>query len=56
MAGESDPEKMQLRHNWEKMIQGVQDHVRGLNWGYKVALREKAVTYKNEYAKFTGRH
>jgi len=54
VAGESDPEKMQLRHNWDKMIQGVQDHVRGLNWGYKVALREKSVTYKNEYAKFTG--
>merc|ERR550517_1381580 len=26
-------------HDWAKMIENIQTHVKGLNWGYKVALR-----------------
>lgn len=43
-------------HNWESMVSNVQDHIGSLNWGYKVQLRDKGVTYKNEYAYFTGPH
>jgi glutaredoxin len=43
-------------HNWEKMVQGIQDHIGSLNWGYRVALREKSVTYLNEYAEFVDPH
>jgi len=44
------------KHDWQKMVQGIQDHIGGLNWGYRVALREKAVTYLNEYAEFVDPH
>lgn len=45
-----------ISHDWEKMVSAVQDHIGSLNWGYKVQLRDKAVTYKNEYAVFTDPH
>lgn len=41
-------------HSWSKMVQSVQDHIASLNWGYKVELRDKAVTYKNALGAFTG--
>ena len=41
-------------HNWDTMVQNVQGHVKSLNWGYKVALREKKVKYLNELGKFVG--
>lgn len=41
-----------IKHNWVKMVEEVQNHIGGLNWGYRVALREKEVTYLNEYAEF----
>jgi len=40
------------QHNWVKMVEEIQNHIGGLNWGYRVALREKEVTYLNEYAEF----
>merc|ERR1712142_153962 len=47
-----DVDKTQVNHNWGKMVEEIQAHIGGLNWGYKVALREKEVTYLNEYAEF----
>lgn len=44
------------KHDWAKMVTGIQDHIGGLNWGYRVSLREKAVTYLNEYAEFVDPH
>ena len=38
------------------MVQAVQDHIGSLNWGYRVSLREKSVTYLNEYATFVDDH
>merc|ERR1719494_1520176 len=32
------------QHNWQNMVQEVQNHIGALNWGYRVALREKNVT------------
>ena len=43
-------------HSWETMVSNIQDHIGSLNWGYKVQLRDKAVTYKNEFAKFVDAH
>ena len=42
------------KHNWGKMVENVQLHIKSLNWGYKVQLREKKVKYLNELAKFVG--
>ena len=38
------------------MRTGVQDHVRSLNWGYRVALRDKGVTYLNAYGTLVDAH
>jgi pyruvate/2-oxoglutarate dehydrogenase complex dihydrolipoamide dehydrogenase (E3) component len=43
-------------HNWQTMVTAVQDHISSLNWGYKVQLRDKKVTYKNEFAAFIDPH
>ena len=45
-------DKAQVNHDWGKMVSAIQDHIGGLNWGYRVALREKQVDYLNEYAQF----
>lgn len=46
----------QPQHDWKKMVEEVQNHIGGLNWGYRVALREKNVTYLNEYATFVDKN
>ena len=33
-----------------------QNHIRSLNWGYRVALRDKNVTYLNAYGSFVDAH
>jgi len=38
------------KHDWGTMVQAIQDHVRSLNWGYKVQLRSKQVKYYNKFA------
>jgi thioredoxin reductase (NADPH) len=40
----------------EKMVNAVQDHIGSLNWGYRVALREKNVNYLNAYGVFVDSH
>jgi thioredoxin/glutathione reductase (selenoprotein) len=40
------------KHDWGKMVSGIQDHIGSLNFGYRTALREKKVDYKNEYCSF----
>ncbi|KAK0418009.1 hypothetical protein QR680_013323 [Steinernema hermaphroditum] len=46
----------QVTHNWNRMRDGIQDYIASLNWGYRVQLREKTVTYLNSYGTFTGPH
>lgn len=41
-------------HDWSKMVDNIQGHIKSLNWGYKVQLREKKVKYLNELGKFVG--
>jgi len=38
-----------VQHNWETMIQAVQDYIGSLNWNYKLELRDKNVKYLNGY-------
>ena len=38
------------------MVDAIQQHVRSLNWGYKVNLRQKNVKYYNMYATFVDQH
>uniref|UniRef100_A0A8C7B1H9 Thioredoxin reductase 1, cytoplasmic n=1 Tax=Neovison vison TaxID=452646 RepID=A0A8C7B1H9_NEOVI len=45
-----------VKHDWNKMTEAVQNHIGSLNWGYRVALREKKVTYENAYGQFVGPH
>lgn len=56
LPGGEDQQQQQPQHNWRKMVEEVQNHIGSLNWGYRVALREKAVTYLNEYAEFVDEH
>eukprot|EP00051_Salpingoeca_urceolata_P018007 m.250668 g.250668 ORF g.250668 m.250668 type:complete len:489 (+) comp19100_c0_seq19:3552-5018(+) len=37
----------ETKHDWAKLVQGVQDHIGSLNWGYRVALRDKGAKYMN---------
>ena len=43
-------------HSWEKLRDNSQDHIKGLNFGYRVELREKGVSYLNKLAKFVDPH
>ncbi|KAK4830442.1 hypothetical protein QYF61_011150 [Mycteria americana] len=45
-----------VTHNWMTMTESVQNYIGSLNWGYRVALREKKVTYENAYGEFVGPH
>lgn len=44
------------KHSWETLKNNSQDHIKGLNFGYRVELREKGVTYINKLAKFIDPH
>ena len=35
-------------HDWVALRQSVQDYIKGLNFGYRVALREAGVVYLNK--------
>ena len=43
-------------HSWEVLRDNTQDHIKGLNFGYRVQLREKKVQYLNKLGRFTGPH
>lgn len=38
------------------MVEAIQAHIGSLNWGYRVALREKKVNYINAFAEFVDPH
>jgi len=43
-----------VTHDWAKMVENIQAHVKSLAWNYKVQLREKKVKYLNELGAFSG--
>lgn len=45
-----------VKHNWDTMITAVNNYIGSLNWGYRVALRDKNVNYVNAYAEFVEPH
>ncbi|MEE6504333.1 hypothetical protein FKM82_005150 [Ascaphus truei] len=40
------------QHDWSTMAQAVQNYVKSLNWGHRVQLKDKKVTYFNMKASF----
>lgn len=52
--GWETPEKVQ--HDWSAMVTGIQNHIGSLNWGYRVALRDKNVKYSNAHGEFVDPH
>ncbi|NXW01858.1 TRXR1 reductase, partial [Fregetta grallaria] len=46
----------EVKHNWMTMTESVQNYIGSLNWGYRVALREKKITFENAYGEFVGPH
>ncbi|UYV83730.1 TXNRD1, partial [Cordylochernes scorpioides] len=45
-----------IHHNWPKLSLAIEEHIKSLNWGYRVALRDAKVSYINGYAKFLDPH
>ena len=43
-------------HSWETLKSNIQNHIRGLNFKYRVDLREKEVTYLNMLGSFVDGH
>lgn len=43
-----------INHNWNEMLDKVNNHIRSLNWNYKSALAEKGVEYFNSLASIVG--
>jgi len=43
-------------HSWENMRTNVQNHIKGLNFKYRVNLRENSVTYLNKLGTFKDQH
>lgn len=48
--------KGEATHNWESMVQNVSDYIGGLNWGYRVELRDNKVDYINAYGSLVDAH
>lgn len=44
------------QHDWPKMVQQVQGHIKSLNWGYKSDLIKLGIKYFNHFAKFVDAH
>ena len=45
-----------VKHNWDTMKTAITNYIGSLNWGYRVALRDKSVNYLNAYAEFIDPH
>jgi len=43
-------------HDWETMVNNIQDHIHGLNFNYRVELRDKKVSYLNMLGTFKDNH
>uniref|UniRef100_UPI00398F3399 thioredoxin reductase 3 n=1 Tax=Pristiophorus japonicus TaxID=55135 RepID=UPI00398F3399 len=52
----ADKDKTSIHHNWGKMKEAIQNYIGSLNWGYRVALRDRKVAYVNSYAEFVEHH
>ncbi|CAM9214177.1 unnamed protein product [Ectocarpus fasciculatus] len=48
--------KRSVTHDWEVMVQGVQNYIKGLNFKYRTDLRSKGVEYINALGKLQDAH
>lgn len=55
-AGEGSGSSSTTSHMWSSMRQNIQNHIRGLNFKYRVNLRENNVTYLNKLGTFQDAH
>ena len=56
---EEDPHRpapTRVTHSWRALVQGVQNHVRSLNFGYRAALTKARVKYFNSKGSLSGGH
>lgn len=49
-------EEQKFAHTWETMRENVNNYIRGLNFKYRVTLRENEVTYFNKLGRFVDAH
>mmetsp|Transcript_1343 Transcript_1343/g.1652 ORF Transcript_1343/g.1652 Transcript_1343/m.1652 type:complete len:621 (+) Transcript_1343:166-2028(+) len=49
-------DKTSIQHSWEEMRTNIQNHIRGLNFKYRVNLRQNSVTYLNKLGKLKDAH
>ena len=47
---------LSVSHKWSTMVEGIQNHIGSLNWGYRSALGDKGVKYINGKAEFMDPH
>ncbi|XP_071110707.1 thioredoxin reductase 2, mitochondrial-like isoform X1 [Haliotis cracherodii] len=45
-----------IKHSWQGMCDAVQGYVKSLNWGHRVQLQDKNVTYINAYGTLLDKH
>lgn len=55
-AAVHDASSVRGQHDWDKLVETVQNHIASLNFGYKNDLRAKGVTYKNALATIVDAH
>lgn len=46
----------EVKHSWEKMVEGVQNHIKRLNYGYRTGLKKEKVVYLNKLARLIDEH
>ena len=44
------------KHNWERMLENVNTHIKKINWGYKKQLQKENVKYFNCFATMKDKH
>ena len=44
------------KHDWNKMIENINDHIRGINYGYRKDLAKRGIDNFNEFASFIDEH
>lgn len=50
------PQDSEIKHNWITMVSNIQNYIGSLNFKYRVALRDKNVSYHNAFASFVEPH
>ncbi|KAF7257408.1 hypothetical protein EG68_04880 [Paragonimus skrjabini miyazakii] len=49
-------ENKQIQHDWGTLVGAIQGHIRSLNWGYRVVLRDQGIDYLNVLGEIVDPH